>query len=128
VATTEGDADALLRQAAAVEADSEHPLARAIVAAARERGDPPRATGFRAMTGRGVQAQVDGATVAVGGPALLRQLEVAEPEALSAELDGWRRRGAAVLYGAHDDGGGWDGNRLPSATTSSAVGRRQGPG
>jgi P-type Cu2+ transporter len=102
-ATTDGDADAMLRQAGAVEADSEHPLARAIVAAGRQRGDLPRATGFRAMTGRGVQAEVDGATVAVGGPALLRQLDLAEPEALSAELDGWRRRGAAVLYVVRDD-------------------------
>ena len=93
----------MLRQAGAVEADSEHPLARAIVAAADARGDLPRASGFRAMTGRGVQATVDGATVAVGGPALLRQLELAEPETLSGELDGWRARGAAVLYVARDD-------------------------
>ena len=103
VATTDADPDAMLRQAGAVEADSEHPLARAIVAAARARGDLPRGTGFRAMTGRGVQAEVDGATVAVGGPALLRQLELTEPEALSAELDGWRERGATVLYVVRDD-------------------------
>ena len=103
VVTTDGDADRMLRQAGAVEADSEHPLARAIVAAAQARGDLPRASGFRAMTGRGVQATVDGATVAVGGPALLRQLELAEPETLSGELDGWRARGAAVLYVARDD-------------------------
>jgi Cu2+-exporting ATPase len=55
------------------------------------------------MTGRGVQAEVDGATVAVGGPALLRQLDLAEPEALSGELDGWRARGATVLYVVRDD-------------------------
>ena len=62
------------------------------MAAARERGELPVATGFRAMTGRGVQATVDGAAVAVGGPALLRQLELAEPEALAGELAGWRDR------------------------------------
>jgi Cu2+-exporting ATPase len=55
------------------------------------------------MTGRGVQAEVDEATVAVGGPALLRELRVAEPEALAGELDAWRRRGAAVLYVVRDD-------------------------
>jgi P-type Cu2+ transporter len=98
VAAVDPDPDALLRLAGAVEADSEHPLARAIVAAARERGELPVATGFRAMTGRGVQATVDGTTVAVGGPALLRQLKLAEPEALAGELAGWRDRGAAVLY------------------------------
>ena len=75
VSAPDPDPDAVLRLAGAVEADSEHPLARAIVAAARERGELPVATGFRAMTGRGVQASVDGAAVAVGGPALLRQLE-----------------------------------------------------
>jgi len=50
------------------------------------------------MTGRGVQATVDGAAVAVGGPALLRELDVPEPEALAGELAQWRRRGATVLY------------------------------
>jgi P-type Cu2+ transporter len=103
VAATDPDPDRMLRQAGAVEADSEHPLARAVVAAARDRGDLPRATGFRAMTGRGVQAEVEGATVAVGGPALLRQLGLAEPEALAGELEGWRGRGAAVLYVVRDD-------------------------
>jgi P-type Cu2+ transporter len=103
VAATDPDPDRMLRLAGAVEADSEHPLARAIVAAARDRGELPRATGFRAMTGRGVQAEVDGATVAVGGPALLRRLELAEPESLAGELEGWRRRGATVLYVVRDD-------------------------
>ncbi|HSR27808.1 MAG TPA: heavy metal translocating P-type ATPase [Actinomycetes bacterium] len=103
VATTDGGDDGeLLRLAGAVEADSEHPLARAIVAAAEAAGGAARASGFRAMTGRGVQATVDGATVAVGGPALLRELDLAEPEALSDALDGWRGRGAAVLYVVRD--------------------------
>jgi Cu2+-exporting ATPase len=105
VAAADGDTDGLLRLAAAVEADSEHPLARAIVAEARARadGDLPVADDFRSMTGRGVQARVDGATVAVGGPALLRELEVAEPEELAPEVDGWRRRGATVLFVVRDD-------------------------
>jgi P-type Cu2+ transporter len=100
VAAADGDERGLLAVAGAVEADSEHPLARAIVAEARARtgGDLPEATGFRAMTGRGVQARVDGATVAVGGPALLRELDVAEPEELADQLAGWRRRGATVLF------------------------------
>jgi P-type Cu2+ transporter len=91
--------------AGAVEADSEHPLARAIVAEARARagGDLPGASDFRSMTGRGVRARVDGSSVAVGGPALLRELEVAEPEELAEQLGGWRRRGATVLFAVRDD-------------------------
>ncbi len=94
----EGTTEELLRLAAAVEADSEHPLARAIVTAARASGEVPRATGFTALTGRGVEAVVDGQPAAVGGPALLRQRGVEEPPALRPRLDAWRERGAAVLY------------------------------
>jgi len=104
VAAVDGDSDGLLAAAAAVEADSEHPLARAIVAEARARtgGDPPRASDFRSMTGRGVQAQVEGSAVAVGGPALLRELDVPEPEELATEIGGWRGRGATVLFVVRD--------------------------
>ena len=90
--------DALLALAGAVEADSEHPLARAIVAAARERGGLARASEFRAITGRGVEATVDGDVVAVGGPALLRERVVPEPAALAGRIEEWKGRGAAVLY------------------------------
>jgi Cu2+-exporting ATPase len=73
IAATDGDEDALLGLAGAVESDSEHPLARAIVAAAAERGlAVPSATEFRSHAGRGVSATVDGARVAIGGPSLLR--------------------------------------------------------
>ncbi len=91
--------DTVLALAASVEADSEHPLARAIVAAARERSlDIPAAQEFRSMTGRGVQADVDGTTVAVGGPAMLREQELTIPDALADDVDGWQQRGAAVLH------------------------------
>jgi Cu2+-exporting ATPase len=105
VAVVDGDEDRLLRLAAAVEADSEHPLARAIVAAARTQaaGQLPVAGDFGSMTGRGVQATVDGAGVAVGGPALLRELEVAEPEVLAEQVGAWKRRGATVLYVVRED-------------------------
>jgi P-type Cu2+ transporter len=95
--------DEVLRLAGAVEGDSEHPLARAIVAAARDRGDVPAATDFRSATGRGVQARVDGTAVAVGGPALVRERSLTEPTALTSTLERWRERGAAVLYVVIDD-------------------------
>jgi cation transport ATPase len=63
---------ALLRLAAAAELPSEHPLARAIVAAARARGlDLPEASGFASAPGAGVTAEVEGRTVSVGSPARL---------------------------------------------------------
>ena len=84
--------------AGAVEADSEHPLARAIAAAAAERGEVPTASDFRSLTGRGVEATVGGVAYAVGGPALLRERGATEPADVSTHADGWRQRGAAVLY------------------------------
>ncbi|NQD89690.1 copper-translocating P-type ATPase [Paenarthrobacter sp. CM16] len=99
-ATVEGgSADNLLALAAAVESDSEHPVARAIVRAARSKNLVlPPATGFTSMTGRGVRATVDGRTVQVGGPALLRELGLDEPEPLAASTRQWMNRGAAVLH------------------------------
>ena len=103
VVATGGSETDVLALAAAVEADSEHPLARAIVNEAKARGaDLVRATNFRSMPGRGVEADVDGARVAVGGPGLLRDLGLPEPAALTAHADRWRERGAAVLYAVRD--------------------------
>jgi Cu2+-exporting ATPase len=90
--------DEVLRIAGAVEADSEHPLARALVAVAHDRGLHTDATGFRSLTGRGVQAVVAGRTYAVGGPALLRELGAGVPEELAEWAQRQSRRGAAVLH------------------------------
>jgi P-type Cu2+ transporter len=97
--------DELLALASAVEGDSEHPLARAIVRAYRERVPAgagqhahPTASEFQSLTGRGVQAVVDGAKVAVGGPAMLRETGVQVPGDLADSTRVWRERGAAVLH------------------------------
>lgn len=90
--------DDVLAISAAVEADSEHPLARAIVAAAQQRKLSRRASGFRSLTGRGVRAEVDGVDYAVGGPALLRELDPAVPDDLTRRQREWSDRGAAVLH------------------------------
>ncbi|WP_258064400.1 heavy metal translocating P-type ATPase [Arthrobacter sp. ZGTC131] len=120
----------LLVLAAAAESDSEHPVARAIVRAARDQGlKLPPATDFTSLTGRGIRATVSGRRIHVGGPALLRELGLAEPaesataaespalaeaaataeSAAPAESAGlaektreWAERGAAVLYVVED--------------------------
>ena len=88
----------VLRFAGGVESDSEHPLAKAIVAAAKERGEVAIASGFRALTGRGVEATIDDVRYAVGGPALLRERSLKAPDELQHPVEEWRQRGASVLY------------------------------
>jgi Cu2+-exporting ATPase len=89
------DRDTVLAWAASAEADSEHPLARAIVRAAGARElDVPAATDFSSSPAVGVRAVVEGRVVRVGGPALLaeedaRELPVAEE---------WRGDGSIVLH------------------------------
>ncbi len=70
-----------LRLAAAVQRDAEHPIANALSTSAKEQGlDVPPSREFQSMPGMGVRAEVEGRTLHVGGPALLRSLGV-EPGA-----------------------------------------------
>ena len=72
-------ADRLLALAAAAEQGSEHPVGRAVVAAARERGlVVPAASGFDSAPGRGVHATVEGQRVEVGSPAALDEAGLAD--------------------------------------------------
>ncbi len=96
------DRDEVLRLAAAAEAQSEHPLARAIVSAARSSGSLPTASEFRSMAGRGVAALVGGSRIEVGGPALLRERGLEEPAELADQAAAWRARGASVLWVIRD--------------------------
>ncbi|MDQ3914230.1 MAG: copper-translocating P-type ATPase [Actinomycetota bacterium] len=98
VAAAEGEADEVLALAGAVESDSEHPLARALTAAARGKGAVPEASGFRSMTARGVEATVDGRTLAVGGPKLMAERGAEVPPGIAPDVDAWKDRGAAVLF------------------------------
>ena len=94
LADASGDPEAL-RLAAAVEGDSEHPLARAIVEGAKGRGvSISPATSFEALPGRGARAKVEGHDVAVGGPRLLAEMSLA-PLPVAAD---WDSQGRTVLH------------------------------
>ncbi|MEO5902284.1 MAG: heavy metal translocating P-type ATPase [Ilumatobacteraceae bacterium] len=95
--------DEVLRLAAGIESDSEHPLARAIVTAANEHGEPAHATEFKAITGRGVEATIDNARYAIGGPVLLRERALTIPDSIRRDIDTWTTRGAAVLHLVRND-------------------------
>jgi Cu2+-exporting ATPase len=93
----------LLAVTAAVEADSEHPLASAVMRGASERGATPRsATGFEALAGRGATADVDGARVSVGGPGLLAELGAQAQSPVAAASAEWSAQGRTVLYTVAD--------------------------
>ena len=89
------DKEDVLALAAAAEADSEHPLARAITGAAQARGVAvPQAIDFSSSPAVGVKATVDGEVIEVGGPYLLEKHSAGElPVA-----DEWRKEGAIILH------------------------------
>jgi Cu+-exporting ATPase len=95
------DESELLRLAAGVEQGSEHPLARAIVAGAAERGVPisPPAN-FQSVSGKGVTAEVDGRRVAVGSAELMPDGAVTEE--LMGQADELRRAGQTAIFVAID--------------------------
>ena len=81
-------ADDALRLAASVEQESEHTIAQGVVKSAEERGlSLSRAEQFQAIPGQGVQAVVEGRSLMIGGPALLRQLGIELPPELRDALD-----------------------------------------
>jgi cation-transporting ATPase V/Cu+-exporting ATPase len=94
----------LLRRAGAVEADSEHPVGRAIAAAARQRvGTLPAAAAFRSLAGRGAHAEVDGASVWVGRDKLMADAGLLLPAALDDAAQRLEEAGKTAVFA------GWDG-------------------
>ncbi|MBN9554457.1 MAG: heavy metal translocating P-type ATPase [Alphaproteobacteria bacterium] len=97
------DESELLALAAAVEGQSEHPLAHAIVVAARDRGLKLEAVqDFESQTGLGVSATVNGRSVVIGNAAQLRRIGV-DPSALESQAEAHRKDGASVMFVAVDD-------------------------
>ncbi len=99
----ESTPDEALRLAAALEGGSEHPLARAIVGAAQEKGlDLPKVSDFRAIAGYGIEGRVDGRQIRVGARRFLEREGIAlgDLAARAAELEG---AGRSVVYVSADD-------------------------
>ena len=96
------DEGELLRLAASIERASEHPLAAAIVAAAKERGlRLAEASAFDSITGKGVRGMVDGREVALGNRRLLETLKV-DPGALAERAEQQRAEGETVMFAVVD--------------------------
>jgi P-type Cu2+ transporter len=94
--TNESD---VLTLAAAVEANSEHPLAKAIVDEARRRNLPTlHGADFEALPGRGARARVDSKSVIVGGPRLLTEGKITVPPEVEKLTSEWASEGKTVLY------------------------------
>jgi Cu2+-exporting ATPase len=100
---TSGNKQEVLAMAAAVETDSEHPIARAIVTSAKEKGFRiSQASNFSALAGRGAKATVAGNTIYVGGPRLIEELHVTISEAIKqAEIQA-SKDGKTVVYVVQD--------------------------
>jgi Cu2+-exporting ATPase len=100
IATVDGvSADEALGLAAAIERDSEHPVAQAIVASARDRGlRVTGATGFEYIPGQGVRGRVDGKRVAAGGPNLLAALGAEPDDRLRAAVNQAAARGQGSIH------------------------------
>jgi len=92
----------VLRLSAALERESEHPLAAAVFEGASERGlDAPEATDFASVTGKGATGSVSGRRVAVGNAAMMTLVAV-DPTSLEADADAHRAEGKGTIFVAID--------------------------
>ena len=100
VAAAEGlEPREVLRLAAALERDSEHPIAQGVVRSAEEQGvATPAAEAFQAIPGQGASARVEGRTLFIGGPALLAHLGLGPGEPLLEAVNRAAAAGRAAIY------------------------------
>ncbi|MEU1810807.1 heavy metal translocating P-type ATPase [Micromonospora aurantiaca (nom. illeg.)] len=109
------DAAELLRVAGALEAASEHPIARAVAEAAAEAGPLPAVGGFANAEGLGVTGTVDGRTVVVGRARLLRERGLDVPEEVERAAAGAEAAGRTAILA------GWDGRARGVLAVADAV-------
>ncbi len=104
VPTDDSDATTLVRVAAGVERQSQHPLAEAVVRAATARGlDPVEAGPMESITARGVRATVDGALVEIGSARLWTDRDIPIPQAVLLDRDRLEAAGRSVMIVRHGD-------------------------
>jgi Cu+-exporting ATPase len=116
VATSGADEEQVLRLVGALEDASEHPIARAIASAARERlGDLPPVESFESREGLGVQGVVDGSAVVAGRPQLLADWSLTLPASLQSSVDAARAAGRTVVVA------GWDGEVRAALVVADTV-------
>ncbi len=102
-----GEAARVLKICAAMEMKSEHPLAAAIVAAADDAGlETPVATAFQSLTGKGAEAEVEGARHIVGSGRLFGELSAGGMEVFASDVAKLQERGKTCVYlGVRTSGG-----------------------
>ncbi|WP_309027018.1 copper-transporting P-type ATPase [Pelagicoccus enzymogenes] len=99
-----GSSEELIRLAAAVESQSEHPLARSVVEKAKAAGsDIPDAADFESTTGGGVQARVEGGLVRVGKQAFIEAERVEIPKSLAKRAEELQAEAKTVIWAARED-------------------------
>jgi Cu+-exporting ATPase len=104
VALGNTDEKKIVSMAAALERGSEHPLAAAILAGAKERElSLPETANFQSHTGQGVSAELDGTTAALGNRALMDARNVSIDDSAAAQADALRRDGKTVMFLAVND-------------------------
>ncbi len=108
VASNSLNENQLLAAAAAVEQQSEHPLASAIVRGAQDRHVTlPKVTHFQSSTGGGVSAEIDGKTVLVGKPEFLRAQKIGDLEKLERKAAELQAQGQTAMFvGINGDAAG----------------------
>lgn len=93
----------VLQLAASLDAFSEHPIARAVVAKAREQGlSTQTLKDFQALQGRGVRAFIEGRESMAGGPALLESINLPIPDELSRQVQDAGKKGHTVVFVVQD--------------------------
>jgi len=103
IVATDEDEERLLALAASVESESEHPIAKAVVNSAKERGLKfYEIDNFTSLSGRGTRAKINGKIIHVGGPKMLKELKVKLTNSILKITEDAGSEGKTVVYVIHE--------------------------